>query len=59
LHSLDNLLTYPWLKRRVLAGKLMLHGWYFDIDSGALMAYSPRQQQFLDIVCPLQRPLNR
>jgi carbonic anhydrase len=58
LHSLDNLLTYPWLKRRVLAGKLMLHGWYFDIESGALMAYSPRQQQFLDIVCPLQRPLN-
>jgi carbonic anhydrase len=54
LHSLDNLLTYPWLKRRVLAGKLVLHGWYFDIDSGALMAYSPRQQQFLAIVCPLQ-----
>jgi carbonic anhydrase len=58
LHSLDNLLTYPWLKRRVLAGSLMLHGWYFDIESGALMAYSPRQQQFLDIVCPLQRPFN-
>ncbi len=51
-------MTYPWLKRRVLAGNLVLHGWYFDIDSGALMAYSPRQQQFLDIVCPLQWPLN-
>jgi hypothetical protein len=28
-------------------------GWYFDIDSGALMAYSARQQQFLPMVCPI------
>lgn len=55
LHSLDNLLTYPWLKRRVEEGKLKLHGWYFDIESGALMAYSARQQQFLPMVCPLER----
>jgi carbonic anhydrase len=53
LQSLDNLLTYPWLKRRVEEGKLVLHGWYFDIDSGALMGYSARQQQFLPMVCPI------
>jgi len=53
LLSLDNLLTYPWLKRRVDEGKLKLHGWYFDLESGALMAYSARQQQFLPLVCPL------
>jgi carbonic anhydrase len=56
LQSLDNLLTYPWLKRKVEQGKLMLHGWYFDIGSGSLMAYSPRQQQFLPMVCPIARP---
>ena len=55
LQSLDNLLTYPWLKRRVEQGVLKLHGWYFDIDSGALMAYSARQQQFLPLVCPIER----
>ncbi|MDC8757039.1 carbonic anhydrase [Janthinobacterium fluminis] len=55
LQSLDNLLTYPWLKRRVEEGVLKLHGWYFDIESGALMAYSMRQQQFLPLVCPLER----
>jgi carbonic anhydrase len=54
LQSLDNLLTYPWLKRRVEQGTLMLHGWYFDIDSGSLMAYSARQQRFLPIVCPIE-----
>lgn len=55
LHSLDNLLTYPWLKERVEKGLVKLHGWYFDIESGALMAYSARQQQFLPLVCPLER----
>jgi carbonic anhydrase len=54
LLSLDNLLTYPWIKRRVEQGLLKLHGWYFDIESGALMAYSARQQQFLPLVCPLR-----
>ena len=53
LLSLDNLLTYPWLRRRVEEGKLKLHGWYFDLEQGALLAYSPRQQQFLPLVCPL------
>jgi len=53
LQSLDNLLTYPWLRRRVEEGKLKLHGWYFDLERGALMAYSARQQQFLPLVCPL------
>ncbi len=53
LHSLDNLLTYPWLKRRAEEGKLKLHGWYFDMGTGALLAYSPRQNEFLPLVCPL------
>lgn len=52
LQSLDNLLTYPWIRRRVEEGRLCLHGWYFDIDTGALLAYSPRQQEFLPLVCP-------
>ncbi len=56
LHSLDNLMTYPWLKRRVEEGTLMLHGWYFDIDTGALLAYSPRKQEFLPLVSPLEEP---
>lgn len=55
LQSLENLMTYPWLKRRVESGKLVLHGWYFDIDCGALMAYSPRQERFLPMVCPIDQ----
>jgi carbonic anhydrase len=34
--SLRNLLTFPWVKERVDAGKLLLHGWYFDLGTGTL-----------------------
>jgi carbonic anhydrase len=36
--SLDNLMTFPWIKERYDAGELYIHGWYFDIDSGSLLA---------------------
>lgn len=35
--SIDNLMTFPWIKERVENQKLRLHGWYFDIGSGDLM----------------------
>ena len=34
--SLANLMTFPWIKDAVDAGKLRLHGCYFDIRSGVL-----------------------
>ena len=34
--SLNNLLTYPWIEERVRADTLTLHGWRFNIHSGAL-----------------------
>jgi carbonic anhydrase len=35
--SLDNLLTFPWIRERVAGGKLQLHGCYFGIESGQLL----------------------
>ena len=34
--SLENLLTFPWVKEAVDAGKLQTHGWYFDLEIGSL-----------------------
>ncbi|WP_137939084.1 carbonic anhydrase [Chitinivorax sp. B] len=55
LVSLENLLTFPWIRERVETGKLTIHGWYFDIQQGALLAYSPRRGTFLPMVCPIDR----
>jgi carbonic anhydrase len=49
LGSMDNLMTYPWLAERVEAGNLVLHGWWFDIESGDLWATEPGRKQLLPV----------
>jgi carbonic anhydrase len=39
--SLDNLMTFPWIAERVAAGKLELHGAWFDIHTGVLLIRQP------------------
>jgi carbonic anhydrase len=46
LVSLENLLTFPWVMERVDQGKLMLHGWLFDIEHGELVAYDATTGRF-------------
>lgn len=46
LVSLNNLQTFPWIAQRVAEGKLKLHGWYFEIESGQLLGYNPDTRQF-------------
>jgi len=46
LVSLENLLTFPWVRERVDAKTLDLHGWYFDIESGNLYSYHPASGAF-------------
>jgi len=36
--SLANLMTFPWVREAVEAGRLRLHGLHFDIRSGILVA---------------------
>jgi carbonic anhydrase len=44
--SLENLMSFPWIRERVESGAMTLHGWYFDIDAGDLLAYSPETKSF-------------
>ena len=46
LVSLENLMSYPWISSRVDQGKLALHGWYFDMQSGELYEYQPESGVF-------------
>jgi len=50
LVSLDNLLSFPWIRERVDKNTLALHGWYFDIDTGELLAYSAETASFAPLV---------
>lgn len=35
--SLQNLMTFPWIKERVQDGRLQLHGFWFSIHTGELL----------------------
>lgn len=50
LVSLDNLLSFPWIRESVGSNTLALHGWYFDIDGGELLAYSAETATFGSLV---------
>jgi len=44
--TLENLMTFPWIRERVESGAMGLHGWYFDIDAGDLLGYSAETESF-------------
>lgn len=46
--SLENLMTFPFVKERVEAGTLQLHGWYIDILEGRLLTLDPKTGDFIE-----------
>ena len=47
--SLGNLMTFPWIRERVETGKLMLHGWYYDMEDGKLFRLDPITNTFQEV----------
>ena len=47
--SVDNLMTFPFVRERVEKGTLSLHGWWFDLGSGDLWAIDPKSGVFLPV----------
>ena len=46
VYQIDNLLTYPGIKRRVEEGTLFLHAWYYDMESGDIEYYDDDTYEF-------------
>ena len=49
LVSLENLLSFSFIKERVELGVLSIHGWYFDIKGGDILTYEPQQNKFISV----------
>ena len=49
LTSLNNLMTFPWIKEGVVAGKITLHGWYFDMQQGKMLSLDFNSGVFTDM----------
>jgi len=46
VYQLDNLLTYPAIKRKVTEGTLFLHGWHYNIENGCIEYYDDENYEF-------------
>jgi carbonic anhydrase len=44
--QLENLLTYPAVKRGVDEGRIYLHGWHYDIENGNIAYYDDENFEF-------------
>ncbi|MBM3621514.1 MAG: carbonic anhydrase [Alphaproteobacteria bacterium] len=47
--SMGNVLTFPWVREKVQAGTIAIHGWHFDFRNGELSAFDPREARFVPI----------
>lgn len=47
--SLGNLMTFPWVREQVESGKLMLHGWFYDMEDGKLFRLDPVTNTFQEV----------
>jgi carbonic anhydrase len=50
LAQLQNIQTYPFVVQALKKGKIYLHGWYYNIETGRICAYNPNKDMFEEIV---------
>lgn len=48
--SHENCLSFPWITDKVTEGKLTIHLWFFDIQSGQLFTYSEQEQKYIPLL---------
>jgi carbonic anhydrase len=48
--SLNNLLTYPYIKERLSKNKLKIFGWQFDVETGDIYAFNTQNGTF-ELIC--------
>ncbi|SFV71539.1 Carbonic anhydrase [hydrothermal vent metagenome] len=49
IFQLENLLTYPAVKRRIEEGSLFLHGWHYDLKNGKIEYYDEEMYEFKEL----------
>lgn len=49
MFQLDNLLSYPAVKRRIEDGLLVIHGWYYELQSGKIKYFDSSSMEFKEL----------
>lgn len=46
VHQMENLLTFPYIEKKVKNGELQIHGWYYRIEDGNIEYYDGEKCSF-------------
>ncbi|MEA3331367.1 MAG: carbonic anhydrase [Campylobacterota bacterium] len=49
IKQIENILTYPNVKKRFQKGDLYIHGWYYDMETGKIDYYNADSYEFLPL----------
>jgi len=49
IKQIENILTYPNVKKRFENDDLYIHGWYYNIETGSIDYYNPETYEFLPL----------
>ena len=49
IKQIENILTYPVVKKRFEDGLLSIHGWYYHIETGTIDYYNAESYEFLPL----------
>lgn len=49
IKQIENILTYPNVKKRYENGELAIHGWYYDMETGKIDYYNAESYEFLPL----------
>lgn len=47
VEQLKHLMTYPYIRQKVIAGELTLSGWHYIIETGEVFVYDPDTGEYL------------
>ncbi len=49
VHSLENLMTFPWIAQKVADKQLFLHAWQFNIATGVVLSFDHESGCFAEL----------
>jgi len=49
INQIENILTYPSVAKRFESGKLSIHGWHYDMETGKIEYYDAESYQFMPL----------
>lgn len=57
IKQIENILTYPNVKKGFEDGNLSIHGWYYDIETGNIDYYNAETYEFLPLRSLIERDI--